>query len=401
MNSWIRRTLQVGLVSAGFVLVAGATAAQASVHSIDNDGVLNGTQVVAPVQLPVNICGNAVGILGNAVAGCEGGATAKLHSAAGGSGGVVSKDNDGVLNGTQIVAPIQAPVEISGNAVGAVLGSAVAGSNGGATATKSAPAGGSSMPGVHSIDNDGVLNGTQIVAPIQVPIDACGNAVGAVLGNAEAGCIGGATAKLHSAPGGSGGGVVSKGNDGVLNGTQVVVPVQIPINVCGNAVGVLGDAVAGCKGGATATHGGHKPGTSTDSGDEHQLPVDTKNAGWPGNPGTPGTPGLPDLPGTGILSAGNDGVLNGTQVVAPIQVPIDACGNAVALLGSAEAGCEGGATAKNTFSGKVVSWDNDGIGNGTQVVAPVQIPVDVSGNAVGILGSALAGSHGGSTAQLW
>jgi hypothetical protein len=34
-------------------------------------------------------------------------------------------------------------------------------------------------------------------------------------------------------------------------------------------------------------------------------------------------------------------------------------------------------------------------------VAPVQIPVDVSGNAVGILGSALAGSHGGSTAQLW
>ncbi|MDT5036869.1 MAG: hypothetical protein QOE03_2054, partial [Micromonosporaceae bacterium] len=251
MNSWIRRTLQVGLVSAGFVLVAGATAAQASVHSIDNDGVLNGTQVVAPVQLPVNVCGNAVGVLGNAVAGCEGGASAKLHSA--GAGGVTSKDNDGVLNGTQIVAPIQAPVEVSGNAIG----NATAGSQGGATATTKSAAVGAGGGGVTSKDNDGVLNGTQIVAPIQVPIDACGNAV-ALLGNAEAGCVGGATAKLHSAPGGSGG-VVSKGNDGVLNGTQVVVPVQIPVNVCGNAVGLLGNAVAGCKGGATATHGGHKP----------------------------------------------------------------------------------------------------------------------------------------------
>ena len=393
MNTWIRRTLQAGLVSAGFVLVAGAGAAQAAVHSVDNDGILNGTQIVAPVQLPVNICGNAIGGLGDATAGCEGGATAR-HSAAA-SHSVTSTNNDGILNGTQIVAPIQAPVDVSGNAIGG-LGDATAGSKGGATAHTKAASMGSPASGVHSMDNDGILNGTQIVAPVQVPVNVCGNAVG-LGGDAEAGCIGGSTAKLASAPGM--GGVHSAGNDGIANGTQVVAPVQLPVTVCGNAVGLLGDAVAGCTGGATATHGGTgsptTPGTTPDSGNEHQVPL-TKSAGYPGTPGTPGMPGMP-----GILTGDNDGILNGTQVVAPIQAPVDVCGNAIGGLGDAEAGCEGGATAKSTFSGNVVSWDNDGIGNGTQVVAPIQVPVEVSGNAIGGLGDATAGSQGGSIAKMW
>ncbi|TMR12316.1 chaplin [Nonomuraea turkmeniaca] len=43
---------------------------------------------------------------------------------------------------------------------------------------------------------------------------------------------------------------VTSGNGGVLSGNQVHLPIGIPINVCGNAVAVLGSAIAGCKGGA-------------------------------------------------------------------------------------------------------------------------------------------------------
>ncbi|MEU9832261.1 chaplin family protein, partial [Streptosporangium sp. NPDC048047] len=37
-----------------------------------------------------------------------------------------------------------------------------------------------------------------------------------------------------------------------LGGNQVVAPITAPINICGNAVAVLGDAAAGCLGGSHA-----------------------------------------------------------------------------------------------------------------------------------------------------
>ncbi|MER6944395.1 chaplin [Nonomuraea sp. NPDC000554] len=44
-------------------------------------------------------------------------------------------------------------------------------------------------------------------------------------------------------------------------------------------------------------------------------------------------------------TSGDGGVLSGNQIFAPITVPIDVCGNAVAILGIAGAGCMGGASA--------------------------------------------------------
>ncbi|CNE01622.1 Uncharacterised protein [Mycobacterium tuberculosis] len=52
--------------------------------------------------------------------------------------------------------------------------------------------------------------------------------------------------------------------------------------------------------------------------------------------------------GNGNTTAGNFGVLNGTQVVAPISAAVDVCGNAVAVIGIAgSGGCKGGAHASN------------------------------------------------------
>jgi hypothetical protein len=46
----------------------------------------------------------------------------------------------------------------------------------------------------------------------------------------------------------------TSGNGSILGGTQVIAPISIPIDVCGNAVAVIGIAGAGCKGGASVSH---------------------------------------------------------------------------------------------------------------------------------------------------
>ncbi|RSN66233.1 chaplin family protein [Actinomadura sp. WAC 06369] len=48
-------------------------------------------------------------------------------------------------------------------------------------------------------------------------------------------------------------------------------------------------------------------------------------------------------PFSGNKTSGNFSILGGNQVIAPISIPISACGNAVAVIGVAGAGCEGGA----------------------------------------------------------
>lgn len=135
MNAWIRRGLQVGIVAAG-LLVASGTSAMAGdgphLVSDGNVGVGNGNQVVAPIQVPFNFCGNAIAVAGDATAWCEGGAVAKIKSA-GHDPHLVSTDNVGWIVGNQVVAPIQVPIDISGNAA-AAAGDATASSDGGAVA---------------------------------------------------------------------------------------------------------------------------------------------------------------------------------------------------------------------------------------------------------------------------
>jgi small secreted domain DUF320 len=48
-----------------------------------------------------------------------------------------------------------------------------------------------------------------------------------------------------------------------------------------------------------------------------------------------------------INNAGNVSILNGNTVNIPVSIPIDVCGNAVAVLGFAEASCQGGAGVFN------------------------------------------------------
>ncbi|WP_242613898.1 chaplin [Actinomadura roseirufa] len=50
-----------------------------------------------------------------------------------------------------------------------------------------------------------------------------------------------------------------------------------------------------------------------------------------------------------IETSGDFGILSGNQFVAPISIPINVCGNAVAIVGIAKAGCKGGASVHQKF----------------------------------------------------
>ncbi|QYC45802.1 hypothetical protein Nocox_41300 [Nonomuraea coxensis DSM 45129] len=324
-----------------------------------NASVLGGNQVTAPITAPINVCGNAIAIFGAATAGCKGGA--EVHNTGRGAGGNRTSGNASVLGGNQVVAPISVPINVCGNAVAAV-GRAFAACRGGSSVHNGGGGGGAyqtsrHVPAPRSSGNDtdgrfGVGSGNQVIAPIAAPVDACGNAVG----NAVAGCVGGAT--VHRSGGGVGGNRTS-GRAGVLSGNQVVAPVAAPVNVCGNAAAVIGHAFAGCKGGATVHQGGRGAGGNRTSGQAgvgsgNQVvapiaaPIDVcGNAaallGAAAAQCRGGASVVPQHGAGGNRTSGRAGVLAGNQVVAPIAAPVNVCGNAVAVLGDAAAGCLGGA----------------------------------------------------------
>ena len=75
-RSFTRATARLLTVAALAALpVLGAASAHADQYSSGRNSILGGNQVFAPISAPINVCGVAVGLLGDASASCEGGAT--------------------------------------------------------------------------------------------------------------------------------------------------------------------------------------------------------------------------------------------------------------------------------------------------------------------------------------
>ncbi|MFC3493143.1 chaplin family protein [Glycomyces rhizosphaerae] len=218
-------------------------------------------------------------------------------------------------------------------------------------------------PDVTTQDQVGAVSGNQVVAPIQAPVNICGVAA-AVLGTASAGCEGGATADFDGA-----GDLTTRNNTGLGNGNQAFAPVQVPTEISG---------IAGAVGGVADGR--------SDGGSDADIESGTNESGRHAESDT--------------TTQRNVGALSGNQLLAPIQAPINSCGNAVAVGGVSDAECEGGADADYSGAGDLTSQDNVGLGNGNQLFAPIQAPVNVCGNAIAIFGHASASCEGGSDAEI-
>ncbi|MFJ3973698.1 chaplin [Streptomyces sp. NPDC090021] len=94
----------------------------------------------------------------------------------------------------------------------------------------------------------GLLSGNLIQLPVHLPVNACGNTVNVVgVLNPAAGnsCANESAGGDHAEQGsGNGGGAVAEGrgkdSPGVLSGNGIQLPVDLPLNVSGNSVNVVG-----------------------------------------------------------------------------------------------------------------------------------------------------------------
>jgi len=347
MSKAISRGLCLVLFTGGLTLL-GTTVANAADTSGD-DGVLSGTQVLAPIAAPVDVTGNAISLLGDAVAAPAAPAAAPAPAPA--PAPVTTSGVDSLLGGTQAVVEAAIPVTIGGNAV-SLTGDAASIGTAAAPAPVAPVAAAPAAPTTSGTDSIG--SGSQILPTVSVPVTVGGNAI-SLLGDAVSE---GATSATPTTAPAAGAAATTSGGDSVLGGTQVLPNITVPVNLGGNAISLLGDSVS--SGASTAT--GTTPGAATTA------------------------------PTTAPSTSGDDGIAGGTQVVSDITVPVNLGGNAISVLGdSVSTGSATGdtGTTEGTGTGATTSGD-DGIAGGTQVAPVVTAPVTVGGNAISILGDSVS-----------
>ncbi|MDX2408808.1 chaplin [Streptomyces microflavus] len=133
------------------------------------------------------------------------------------------------------------------------------------------------------------------------------------------------------------------GSPGVLSGNSVSVPIDIPVNVCGNSVTVGGliNPTFGndCENGSAES--------SQDAGPQNRIGGVSGDGAQAGNGARAGSTTASDRhgeqPGTGRhraggagaegVAQGSPGILSGNSVQAPIDIPVNVCGNSVSVIG--------------------------------------------------------------------
>ena len=279
-----------------------------------------------------------------------------------GPGAAASSSTDhsgGILSGNTIQIPIDLGLNLCGNNVNALTAHDTAAgstcqSQDGSSATSSTS---------HS---GGIGSGNTLQAPINVPILACGNTVSVLAvqdhtGGSNCGSPRGDRSGEHSGKGygGAAATAVTDHSGGVLSGNVVQVPLNAPIDACGNTVNA--GVVRSTEHGSSCT-----------------------NSAEGSAPTVPGAP----APGSGgasatAVSVHNGGIGSGSTVQLPINVPLKVCGNSVdaAVI---ESSVHGGVCANPAGSATAVlgSTDNGGLASGNSLQTPIEVPANICGNEV-------------------
>lgn len=196
MRQILSRSLLTAAAASSILAVTGgyATAdSEAQGAAVGSPGVLSGNTISAPVDVPVNACGNTVDVLalanpafGNNCANVSHhehhgphGASAPgtgAHSGAPGSSGASAPGGStaGGAPGTAGRGGHQ-----PSDAGPADSGSHSGGSHSGGSHGQSAQHGGAEAQGA-AVGSPGVLSGNAVAVPVQVPVNACGNTVDVV-----------------------------------------------------------------------------------------------------------------------------------------------------------------------------------------------------------------------------
>ncbi|MGW2613702.1 chaplin [Streptomyces sp. NPDC001500] len=94
-----------------------------------------------------------------------------------------------------------------------------------------------------AVGSPGLISGNGVQLPVHLPVNLCGNTVNVVgVLNPAAGNTCATTAAAHRAPSGAAARGEAQGSPGVVSGNGVELPVDLPVNVSGNSVNVVGIA---------------------------------------------------------------------------------------------------------------------------------------------------------------
>ncbi|MEH1124625.1 hypothetical protein [Micromonospora sp. CPCC 206061] len=330
MKSWVRKSLSVGVLAAGALLI-GQSAAQAAPDIIassgPNIGTGNGLQTITPVTTVTNVQCAAPVVTGLGLFDCSGGASAGSdgsHKPTWDENSYKAWDD----KKDDKKSPKKAKYYDDGHG----------GSDDGHGGSDDGHGGSDDGHGSWDWDdapdiiassgpNIGTLNGTQVIAPVTTVTNAqCAAPVVTGLGLFD--CSGGASAESARVEGkrGWGGGdapdiIASTGpNIGTGNGIQTIAPVTTVTNAQCAAPIVTGLGLFDCSGGASA----------------ESARVEGKR-GWGGGD-------APDI----IASTGpNIGTGNGIQTIAPVTTVTNAQCAAPIVTGLGLFDCSGGATAES------------------------------------------------------
>ncbi|MFD5255344.1 chaplin [Streptomyces bobili] len=128
----MRRVTRNGVIAVAAASGALAVAMPAFADSVadttaaGSPGLISGNGVQLPVNVPVNLCGNTVNVVGvlNPAAGnaCanKGSAAAPAKNGGGASAHGGAQDSPGVVSGNGVQLPVDLPVNVSGNSVNVV-----------------------------------------------------------------------------------------------------------------------------------------------------------------------------------------------------------------------------------------------------------------------------------------
>ncbi|MFI1017209.1 chaplin [Streptomyces sp. NPDC020965] len=119
---------------------------------------------------------------------------------------------------------------------------------------------------------------------------------------------------------------------GVASGNSVQVPINVPVNACGNSVNVVGLLNPAFGNNCANTSAGARPLKPAQPGGSHA------GSGSQAGPGSHTSPAVqPGATGGGAQATGgashSPGVGSGNAVQAPVSVPVNACGNSVSVVG--------------------------------------------------------------------
>ncbi|MFJ7247746.1 chaplin family protein [Kitasatospora sp. NPDC098652] len=117
------------------------------------------------------------------------------------------------------------------------------------------------------------------------------------------------------------------GSPGVASGNSVQVPVEVPINACGNTVDVIGVL--------NPAYGNHCANASGSGRHAAPRPGQGGHSGGSAGSGAGATRGSSASGASASGTAANSpGVISGNSVQAPVHVPVNACGNSVNVVGA-------------------------------------------------------------------